>query len=751
MNAPQTLHQLTPPQAFSSGAEAHDIDLREYLDILFDSRWLIAVIALVTFVLGTAYAFLAKPVFETNLLIQVEDSATSAKSFLGDAASLFDVKTPAAGEIEIIRSRMVVGSAVDNTLYYIDAQPRYIPLIGEFLARHAKTLSDPGIFGLGGWVRGTESIHISQFDVPEAFEGTKFTLTAMPNNGFSLSHPDLDHPMTGRVGQKLNVTTADGPLSITVAQIDAKPGAQFRIVRSSRLQTITDLQDQLKLTEKGRQSGVIDVTLDNTDPQRLRVILNEIASEYVKQNVERKSAEAEKTLAFLNVQLPALRKQLEQAEDAYTRYRNRAGTVSLDSEAQTALEQSVDLQSKLEEAKQKRLELISRFTPAHPAVRTLDAQIASWQQQIASLDTRIKSLPTVQRDSVRLERDVRVNNELYEQLRNNALQLQLIREGKTGNVRVIDQAARPDEPIRPKKPLTIVLSLLVGILGGGGVALIRSSLFRGIRSTQEIEVHTGLNVYSTVPLSDAQQLVAQKVSAKAPGVHVLAHMAPQDPAIESLRSLRTALQFSMLDARNNRILITGATPGLGKSFISANFAAVLAAGGKRVLLVDADLRKGHLNQYFGVARKGGLSEVIVGEVDAARAVRAGILPNLDLLTTGTLPPNPAELMVSSAFLRVLDWASGVYDLVLIDSAPVLIAADTVSVALHTSTVLFVARAEHTQLGELVESSRRLQHAGVTVTGAIFNALDVSRRHYGAHAYQYGAYKYRTYKYGSAAD
>lgn len=232
---------------------------------------------------------------------------------------------------------------------------------------------------------------------------------------------------------------------------------------------------------------------------------------------------------------------------------------------------------------------------------------------------------------------------------------------------------------------------------------------------------------------------------------MLAHMAPQDPAIESLRSLRTALQFSMLDARNNRILITGATPGLGKSFISANFAAVLAAGGKRVLLVDADLRKGHLNQYFGVARKGGLSEVIVGEVDAARAVRAGILPNLDLLTTGTLPPNPAELMVSSAFLRVLDWASGVYDLVLIDSAPVLIAADTVSVALHTSTVLFVARAEHTQLGELVESSRRLQHAGVTVTGAIFNALDVSRRHYGAHAYQYGAYKYRTYKYGSAAD
>jgi tyrosine-protein kinase Etk/Wzc len=399
------------------------------------------------------------------------------------------------------------------------------------------------------------------------------------------------------------------------------------------------------------------------------------------------------------------------------------------------------------EAQQKRRELIARFTPEHPSVQTLDQQIAGWQQEIGRLNARIQALPTLQQNALRLERDVKVNSDLYVQLQNNALQLELIREGKVGNVRLIDSAAAPEDPVRPKRALTLALSLVVGLVLGVIAALTRAALFRGIRSSHEIEAHTGLNVYSTIPLSAPQIAMARKVAERQPGVHVLAHAEPNDIAVESLRSLRTALQFAMLEATNNRVLITGATPGVGKSFVSANFAAVLASAGKRVLLIDADLRKGFLNHYFGVARQGGLSELIAGSIPLEAAIRESLVPNVDLITTGTLPPNPAELLMSGHFGRLLDTVSAAYDLVIVDTAPVLAAADTLSVAAHAGTLLLVARAEQSQLGELSECAKRLSHAGQTVTGVLFNAVDLSRRHFGSYGYRYGGYKYRDYRYG----
>jgi tyrosine-protein kinase Etk/Wzc len=260
--------------------------------------------------------------------------------------------------------------------------------------------------------------------------------------------------------------------------------------------------------------------------------------------------------------------------------------------------------------------------------------MTSWA---ASTDASARCPPS-SRTALRLERDVKVNNELHQQLRNTALQLQVVREGKIGNVRVIDLATKPEEPVGPNRLGILGVATILGLIGGAMLALARNAFFRGIRSAQEIEAETNLNVYSTIPLSATQLELARKTAEKQPGVHVLSVALPDDPAVESLRSLRTALQFAMLDASSNRILITGATPGVGKSFVSCNFAAVLASAGKRVLLIDADLRKGHLNQYFNVPRPRGLSELVAGTLQVADVLRRNILPNLDLITTGCCRP-----------------------------------------------------------------------------------------------------------------
>lgn len=749
MNAPHPLqHQLAAPQPIvpQVSEEDDEVNLIEYWDIIVDSRWLIGIVAAAAMVIGGAYAFLANPVYESNLLIQVEDSQNSAKSLLGEASSLFDVKTPATAEMEIIRSRMVIGRAVDNTLLYISARPKRPPIIGDWLARRATDLSNPGFMGVDGWVIGAERIKVSSFDVPAGAEGSKFSVIASGEGRYELRHPELPQPLHGLVGAPLIGAMHGEPLTLTIAELAAKPGAEFEVIRGSRLGTIVRLQQSLKLSEKGRQSGVIDATLQDVNRTRLTTILNAIGQEYVRQNVERKAAEAQKTLAFLDVQLPQFKKQLDQSEEAYNKYRNQKGTVALDEEAKLILGRSVDLQSKLLEAQQKKRELVARFTEEHPAVKTLDDQIRAWNSEIAALNSRVKGLPTVQQDALRLERDVKVNNELYEQLRNNAVQLQLVREGKVGNVRLIDPAVTPEAPVLPKRGLTLMLALGIGLIGGVVTALARAAFFRGVRSPQEVEIQTGLSVYSTIPLSDAQQAMAQRVGAKAPGLHILAASAPKDIAVEALRSLRTALQFAMMDTTNNRVLITGGTPGIGKSFVSANFAAVMASAGKRVLLVDADMRKGHLNQYFGVAREGGLSEMISGSVSREQGLRRGVLPNLDFITTGTLPPNPSELLVSGSFVRLLDALSEDYDLVIIDSAPVLVAADTLSIANHVGVLLLVARAGQTYIGDIHESARRLVQSGKAPTGVLFNALDLSRRHFGKYGYKYGAYNYGSYNY-----
>jgi tyrosine-protein kinase Etk/Wzc len=742
-----TILPKTTPST-TSAADEEDLDIGRYIDVLLSNKWLIAAITLVVFAIGAAYAFLERPIYESNMVVQVEDpeGGGGGKGILAEAGGLVDVKTPAAAEIEIIRSRMIAGQAVEATKLYIVAGPRYVPYIGGWLARRANGLSDPGFLWLDGYVSGTERILVSQFDVPTHMEGGLFTVTAKGDNQYTLDYPGMQQ-LTGTVGTPLKADTPDGPITLQIDQLAGKPGALFNLYRYAKLPTTIGLQSSLVLTERGKNSGIINVSLQDTDPYKLTRVLNAVGEQYVKQNVERKAAEAQKTLAFLDVQLPLFKKQLEASEEVYNRYRNQKGTVAFNEEAALILGQSVDRQTKLLDAQQRRRELEARFTSAHPAVQTLDNQIAALKSDMGAIQERIKGLPAIQQEAVRMERDVKVNTELYQSLLNNALQLRLVKEGKVGNVRVLDEAVVPTQPVKPNRKVIIAAALALGLFLGIVAAFIRNSFVeQRLRDPHEVEAETGLPVFSSIPLSPSQSAIAKRRLSGATGVRLLAIENPDDPAVESLRSLRTAMQFAMLESPNNRVLISGPTPGVGKSFVTANFAALMAAAGKRTLLIDADLRRGHTHQYFGLQRHGGLSELIAGSLTVQQTVHRQVVPNLDFLATGQLPPNPAELLVSDSFKTTLERLSEQYDLVVIDTPPVLVAADTSTVAAHAGTVLLVARADQSTMGELRESTRRLAMGGKAATGVLLNAMDLGRRSFSP--YKYGRYRYTSYNYES---
>ncbi|MFZ3140033.1 polysaccharide biosynthesis tyrosine autokinase [Polaromonas sp.] len=738
--------QSPVPTPYIADAQDDEIDLLGLLDVLLEARWLIVGVTALVLVLGGAYAFLSRPVYEANTLIQVEDSKPGAAGALGDAASLFDIKSPATAEMEILRSRLVVGKAVDDLQLYVTATPKYLPLVGGWLARRATDLSNPGFMGMGGYVSGNESIRLGLLEVPAELEGEPLLLVAT-EGGFELQGPDGQTLVQGKTGTPAEFGIGDDKGRILVIELKAKPGAYFNVARYSRLGVIEQLQKDLTITEQGKQSGVIAVQLQGTESLKIAKTLNAVGTNYVRQNVERKSAEAEKSLAFLGDFLPQLKKQLEESEVRFNKYRNQNGTFDLGVEGKTYLETAVKLQGDLLLLQQKRREQIAQFTAAHPVIQTLDAQIAAVSKEIADLTSKVKTLPNTEQDLLRLTRDVKVNSELYLNLLTSSQQLLLVKEGKVGNVRVVDAPVVPEEAIKPKRALVVAISGVLGLLLGMGLAFLRNSLRPGIKDPADIESATGLHVFATVPHSAEQDKLSKLIKSHAPGSHLLAITHPEDPGVESLRSLRTALQFAMLDARNNVVLFTGPTPGIGKSFTSANFAAVLAAGGKRVLLIDADMRKGHIHQFFGMKRGHGLSELITGSRTLGDVVRRAVAPNLDLVTTGTMPPNPGELLMSPATVQLLEALSAQYDLVLIDTPPVLAVSDTQVLAPHASTVFLVARSEVTALGELQESTKRLGQTGVPVKGVVFNDLDTSRQRYGGYGYKYSRYRYTNYQYG----
>jgi tyrosine-protein kinase Etk/Wzc len=427
----------------------------------------------------------------------------------------------------------------------------------------------------------------------------------------------------------------------------------------------------------------------------------------------------------------------------FNEYRTRTGSVDITKEGELLLQQGVMVESSLLELQQKRKALLGLLTAEHPSVQVLDKQITALQAQRGVFVGRVDSLPKTQQELVRLTRDLQVNQELYTQLLNNAQQLKVVRAGTVGNVRIIDFAQPTLRPIAPKKRLIVVLALLLGGMTGMGFVLLRQAFRGGVKDAQQIEGKTGVSVLVTIPTSQAQEKLMKKLRKKGGDLAVLAHLDPADTAIESLRSLRTSLHFALVGASNHLLMVTGPGPGVGKTFLSLNLAALLASTGERVLLIDADMRRGYINECFGAARKHGLSELIADGLEASSVIRATGLVNFDYIATGEFPPNPAELLLHPRFELLLRDMEAKYDHVIIDSPPVMAVTDAAIIGRHAGATLLVALFNQTQMREIEVSLKRLGQAGVAVKGILLNRVAGANSGYG-YKYAY-AYKYEQRK------
>ncbi|RDS81663.1 hypothetical protein DWU98_10570 [Dyella monticola] len=722
------------------------IDLVAVLDMLWRSWTLIAKTAGAVFAMGLLYAWLGTPVYESRLLVQIQSNSDSnATQLLGSLSAFLGVKSSDEAEMQILGSRRVIGAAVETTRYYIQAEPARFPLLGRWIADGQTTLSRPGLFGLGGYAWGNESIDIVQFDTPRVFEGDKFTLIALGGGRYSVSSSDMAKAYTGQIGALAHIQTDAGNVLLNVSAIHANPGTRFKLYRYSRQQTISDLQQRLVIVDKAKDAGVISVALQSAHPQRAAALVKALGAAYVSQGGEQKAQEAEQSLAFLEQQLPDMKQNLRNAEDALLAYRNRHGAIDLGEEAKLSMGQVIALQTRISLLQQERQAKLQQLTPKHPEVISLDLQIATLQKQVDRVDARIRQLPDAEQDVVRLARDVKVNSDLYVAMLNSMQQLRLVRAGNVASVRVVDDAELPEQSIWPKPAIVIGGALVLGILLGLCIALARS-LWRGsVTDPHDIEQRLDVPVHATIPHSKSQARNDRLGWRRLPGGKTnrlpmtITH--PHEPAVEGLRGLNIALQLRGLEARNGIVLITSATQDVGKSFVAANLAVLLAKAGKRVLLIDGDLRKGSMHRTFNVEDANGLTAVLRGQASLAEAVQSTSVAGLSLLTTGVKVSDSAELLQSAGLKKCLHDAAAGYDIVLIDTAPLLPVADTLWLVQQAGSIYVVARYGVTSEGELIEATSRLARVGVECDGLVLNGVRSSLQ--GGRYGQYGGGSYGT--------
>ncbi|MBP0590968.1 polysaccharide biosynthesis tyrosine autokinase [Paraburkholderia sp. LEh10] len=703
--------------------------------------------------LGFIYLMFAPSIYESSVLIKVEDSTgqpprQDGNELINNISPGFDERSTAESEIQVIGSRLIVSRAVDALRLYIEAKPHYLGPVGQWFARRNDQLSTPGLFGMGGYVWGTESIALGDFEVPDMLLGEDYSVTSLGGRDYLLTGTSLpDTGVKGEVGKVLRYDTTRGPITLVVTRLSGNAGARFDVVRNSRQQTVDRLQKNLKIKEQGSKSSVLKVSLEGNDARRETDTINEIGRQYEQWNAARKAVIAKNSLDYLQSQLPTMERQVREAEDAYNNYRNVHGLLDMNEEGRLLLQHSAEATTQVLELQHKRDALLATYSPTYPVVVAINAQIASTQKFIDDLNRKIKSMPSEQQGAMRLERDVRVNTNLYTTLRNNIEQLKVIQAGKAGSAQLIDWADIPDRPVKPVKWLVMMAAVFLGGFIGIGLAVGRDYVFRGVTDSREIEARTGLGVFGTIPRSIEQDHLNSKLKTNSRENLLLASVFPRDPSVEALRIVRSALQFAMISARSNVVMMTGPLPGVGKSFVSANLAALLASGGKRVLLIDGDLRKGRLHRYVGVPPGPGLADVITGNIELEAAISRSVTPKLDLLQTGKYPPDPSELVMSQTFRQIIAKASASYDVVVLDAPPVLVVSDAGIMAPVAGLLFLVAKFADTRVGELQESMKRLAQTGARVNGVLLNSTNMHTMDY-AMARRYGSRSYLTYDYQS---
>ena len=717
-----------------------DNDLLGLLLVLLRGWKIIALFAILGLIIGVLYVRYENPTFKSDALIQIDETSQNLSGLGSNIAELLPPDDSSMqAQIKLIRSRMVLEPVVD--LLHLDIRLND-PAVSK-IDRIKNNQTNVQMNTADGVVLETSDgrVQVSQFNVSEDYLDKAFTLLRT-NTGFVLSSGSEE--FKGQLNKAHRFTGKSGLIEIMVNEL---PTGQHPIdITKQSLQITTDsINSALSVVEEGTKTGIIELSLSGLNQKQVSLILEHIVLSYSAQNQARSSEQTIKTIEFMKKQIPALKQKLKESEAIFNKFRENSGTIDVAQEASILLSENAGLDTQISELKLKRADLTTYYTNDHPLVIQINEQLSVLNARKQQIDDTISALPEVQREFLTLSEDVNIDREIYLTILKNYEQLKIVKAGEVSAARIIDLPINTNRVITPKKQLIMTLATLAGALLGALLVFIMQMLRNVVKDPERIESKTGVPVIATIPRS---AVLSRLSTNKKAAPRMLAHVDNSSLSYEAIKSLRTRLILSMptviSDSQKAKVLLlTGESPDVGKSFISANLAEVFAQLNKKVLIIDADMRMGELHKVFGMSQYDGLADYLllddsslqlnqlsksadaqiindVSDFSLENFIHPSGIEHIDFMPRGKHPSDPESLLISEKFDALLTGLKSQYDYIIIDSPPLLAASDAMVLAQHADKVLMVTRYDDSMEKQLIYAVKQMHESDIQVDGIILN-------------------------------
>lgn len=775
-----------------NGVEEDEIDLREIFETLRRYKLSIILFTLVFFVGAVVYAYFKPNVYTASTSIEMKaenywgsrSTDFMTQAFMGEAVNLDN-------EELVLKSRFIAQKA----LSYLDIGTRY------FVTHH---------------LRERELYHDAPFVVNALFMderayGVRMRLIPKGKDGFLLKIDPPSHWSLGGILKALGLTSAPKEEPITYSgihkfgEIIATPWFKLQVNRISQLddkeysfsvmpneQMWGMIQSGITTSQPAKMGSILTLTYEDHCPLRAKEVVNAVAQAYLDQEIEQKTAEADRTLKFIDQQLDAINETLKASQKNLERFKQSNIVVDISEKASITSEKLSEYESKLQELeiqqsilsnlqeymknnkdvsgiavggsgfvnedlikmiselKQKTIErktLLVGLTELHPDVVKLSETINSLRNSImftinSSLSVlkqrkqtltkiineykhSLESLPEQEQKLANLTRLTMVNEKIYSFLLEKRAETAILRSSTVSKTRIIDKAMLPYAPSKPKRSLIAIVGLILGLIFGIAYAFLREFIDNTVKSKEDIERLTRIPLFGVIPTVKGKKFGSV--------------------FLEAFRTLRTNLEFMRTDKTYQSIVVTSTVSGEGKTTVAANLAVILAKGGKRVVVIDLDMRRARLSEYFELKNDVGISTLLSHKNSLEEVIQHSNKEGVDIIAAGPVPPNPSELIMSDYAKEIMQKLREMYDYIILDTPPVGLVTDAAILMHRADASLLVVKHGYTKKEFVQGLDKMVKEHHIEHVGIVFNGVDLDKNYgYGyGYGYKYGSAKYYT--------